>query len=62
MKKTIYDLELNETLYAEIKWGVRANITRVARGWLYQFIKRERNGKDEYMGKGFAPCDKSLQK
>ena len=28
--KTIYNLELNETLYAEMKWGIRTDIIRVA--------------------------------
>ena len=35
MEKKIYNLELNETLHAEMKWGVRTDIIRVPSGWIY---------------------------
>jgi hypothetical protein len=62
MKKTIYNLELNETLHAEMKWGVRTDIIRVPSGWIYQFIKREQNGKDKYIGNCFVPYDNTFQR
>lgn len=55
MSKSIYELELHEELVAEIKWGVRTNITRVATGWIYQSVNRLRTGRDEYLQPVFVP-------
>jgi hypothetical protein len=57
MEKTIYTIGLNETLFAEMKWGFRTDIMRVPGGWIYQFIKREYNGRDEYISTCFVPYD-----
>lgn len=59
--KTIYDLKLNETLYAEMKWGVRIDIMRVAGGWIYQPINREYNGKDHWLSPCFVPFNNEFQ-
>ena len=36
MKKTIYNLQLHETLWID---EIEANVTRVASGWLYKYEK-----------------------
>jgi hypothetical protein len=45
MKKTIYNLELHESLYDK---NIEATITRVASGWLYKYEKECYNEKQEY--------------
>jgi hypothetical protein len=57
MDKTVYDLTMHETLEAEMKWGVRHAVTRVATGWIYQPIIRHKDGKDEYLVPVFVPTD-----
>ena len=38
MKKTIYNLQLHETLWID---EIEANVTRVASGWLYKYEKKK---------------------
>lgn len=57
----LYSLGLNETLHADMKWGVRTDITRVAGGWIYQPICRHHNGKDEYYAPCFVPFNNEFQ-
>jgi hypothetical protein len=51
----LHDLEVGETLIAEMKWGIRYDIMRVPTGWIYQPINRPVNGKDEYLNPVFVP-------
>lgn len=55
MSKSIYELELHETIEAKAKEGIRHDITRVATGWIYQSIFRNHRGDDEYRGMVFIP-------
>jgi hypothetical protein len=57
----LYSLKLNETLHADMKWGVRTDITRVPGGWIYQPICRHSNGKDEYYAPCFVPFNNEFQ-
>lgn len=57
----LYSLALNETLHADMKWGVRIDITRVPGGWIYQPICRHHNGKDEYYAPCFVPFNNEFQ-
>ncbi len=64
MEKTIYNLELHETLWID---EIEANVTRVASGWLYKYEKEVyvENG-DYYMQEVvqivFVPYDNAFQK
>lgn len=64
-EKSIYDMKLNETLYQNMKWGSRKDITRVAGGWIYTFISREThpngNGYDAPIGCVFVPYSEEFQ-
>ena len=41
MKKTIYDLQLHETLWVD---EIEANVTKVASGWIYKYTKEVYDG------------------
>jgi len=58
--KTIFNLKLNETLYGNMKYGLRTDITRVASGWIYQPIIRKLSGDDEYIYPCFVPYSEEL--
>ncbi len=45
MKKTIYHLDLHETLWID---EIEANVTRVASGWLYKYEKEIYEVNGEY--------------
>ena len=57
LNKAIYKLKFNETYMAEMKWGLRTDVTRVAGGWIYQNIIRQKDGKDKYLNPCFVPYD-----
>tara|TARA_B110001450_G_C17261255_1_gene335616 strand:- start:279 stop:482 length:204 start_codon:yes stop_codon:yes gene_type:complete len=64
MKKTIYNLDLHETLWVD---EIEAYITRVASGWLYKYEKEvyEVNGdyyRQEVIQIVFVPFDNTFQK
>lgn len=57
MEKTIYDLEFHETI--EIKSGyISYTVTRVAGGWIYNYIRLDRN----QITMVFVPFDNQFQK
>lgn len=64
MKKTIYQLDLHESLYDK---NIEATITRVASGWLYKYEKELYNENQEYYYNEviqivFVPYDNTFQK
>lgn len=59
--KSMYDLELNETLPAEMQWGLRTDITRVPGGWIYQSIIRAYNGGDTHLVPVFVPFNNEFK-
>ena len=61
MQKTIYELELHETLFNNMRYGLRNDITRVAGGWIYQPIVRLSSGNDMYLTPVFVPFNNEFQ-
>jgi hypothetical protein len=64
MIKTIYNLELHETLWVD---EIEANVIRVASGWIYKYEKEiyiESGGyyKQEVVQIVFVPYDNNFQK
>ena len=62
MKKTIYQLDLHETLWID---EIEANVTRVASGWLYKYGKEVYEVNSEYYRQEviqivFVPYDNSF--
>jgi hypothetical protein len=62
MKKTIYQLDLHETLWID---EIEANVTRVASGWLYKYEKEVYEVNSEYYRQEviqivFVPYDNSF--
>lgn len=62
MKKTIYQLDLHETLWVD---EIEANVTRVASGWIYKYEKEvyvEDGGyyKQEVIQIVFVPYDNTF--
>lgn len=47
MEKTIYDLKLHEILIID---EIDACVTRVASGWIYEFIEEEYDNNGDYSG------------
>jgi hypothetical protein len=45
MEKTIYNLELHETLWVD---EIKANVTRVESGWLYKYEREVYVEKENY--------------
>lgn len=41
MEKSIYDLKLHETITVGIAYQLDARVTRVAGGWIYQYMQSE---------------------
>ena len=62
MKKTIYQLDLHETLWID---EIEAKVTRVASGWLYKYEKEVYEVNSEYYRQEviqivFVPYDNSF--
>lgn len=41
MEKSIYDLKLHQTTTVAIAYQLDARVTRVAGGWIYQYMQSE---------------------
>lgn len=52
---TMRDMNLGDELNQTMRWGIRYNILRVPRGWIYRFINRPFDKQDIEIGTQFVP-------